>query len=501
MKIFGKYGIFLLCILGSVTRMLYGYVHGPWVHAPDHLAWEMIIEQGNLSYSQLIHYPHEGGSVLFSLFSQLLEPFTGFSSLTISAFLTDFIVRFVQITIVKKVFNNRVAILFGLWTIFASPIVIPWGTLNFGLHSISSVFPFILLLMLFKNEQTKKDQLLIGSFLGLAFWFSYSNIVLIPAFFLYNLMFRNKFKKWGYALVSITLVLTLHIVTRYALDAGFHLNEFPIYSIRGEAFSIGEINFWDRLWNLPKVIVNSFTVLPYPDQFSGVIKSVFWLSCLLSTTSLFVAYKKNKLQKKNYILLPIILLFIISYALSPFFVENDTGNHVTFRHLTYIVPLIALAIIVGLSYLKNKLILIPFLLLGVLQFNRLVQIEKTPPNDGTTKASGWVLANKLGHDTELINSIIKDNYEKRNLLIQGVGWGTSTALIKDIQTLSKPEIKNKIDELIDLTTQYPKSYHKHFLIGVEFSFSDQVTPRLDKNILPMIKDEYDKRYTTKPQLH
>lgn len=501
MKALTKYGIFVICILGSVTRMLYGYVHEPWIHAPDQLAWEMVIEQGNLSYAQLIHYPHEGGSILFSLFCQLIEPFTSFSSLTILAFLIDFGVRFIQITIVKKLFNRKVALLFGLWTIFASPIIIPWGTLNFGLHSISSVFPFILLLLLFKNKQTMKDQLLTGSFLGLAFWFSYSNIILIPAFFLYNLMARKKFNNWGYALLSITLVLTLHLITRYTSDSGFHLNEFPFSSIRGEVFSISEINFWDRVMNLPNVITNSFITLPYPDQFSGVMKSVFWLSCLISAISLFLAYKKNKLRKKNYTLIPIILLFVISYMLSPFFVEEDTGNHVTFRHLTYIAPLISLAIIVGLSYLNKKLILIPFLLLGVLQFNRLIQMEKTPQNDITTKASGWVLANKLGHDTELINSIIQDNYKKTELLIQGVGWGTSTTLIKDTHTLSKPQIKNKVDELVGLITQYPNSYQKDLLNGVEFSFSDQVNPRLDKNILPIIIDEYKKRHTTKPKLH
>ena len=98
MKDLGKYGIFVLCILGAITRMFYGYAHEPWIHAPDQLAWEMVIEQGDLSYCQLIHYPHEGGSILFSLFSQLLELFTSFSSLTISAFLADFVVRFVQIS-------------------------------------------------------------------------------------------------------------------------------------------------------------------------------------------------------------------------------------------------------------------------------------------------------------------------------------------------------------------------------------------------------------------
>ena len=499
MKDLGKYGIFVLCILGAITRMFYGYAHEPWIHAPDQLAWEMVIEQGDLSYCQLIHYPHEGGSILFSLFSQLLELFTSFSSLTISAFLADFVVRFVQINVVKKLFNNRVAILFGIWTIFASPVIIPWGTLNFGLHSVSSVFPFIFLLMLFKKEQTIKYQLLSGSFLGLAFWFSYSNVILIPAFILYNLIGKKKFSHWGYVLISLTIVLILHILTRNVMDPGFHLNEFSFNSIRGEVFSINEINFWDRLSNLPKVIVNSFIVLPYADQFSGVIKSAFSLSCLVSAIGLFLMIKKKKLRKKHSILLLLILLFIISYTLSPFFVEQEveqeTGNHVTFRHLTYIIPLVSLAIIVGLSYLKNNLVLIPFLLLGVLQSNRLFQMEKTPQNHVTTKASGWVLATKLGHDTELINSIIKDNYKKSNLLIQGVGWGTSTALMKDNQTLSKLETKNKVDELVDLIAQYPNSYQKDLLIGIEFSFSDQVTPRLDKNILPMIEDGLKKRYT------
>src|SRR5690606_32878207 len=137
----------------------------------------LILDQTKFSYEYLIHYPHEGGTILISLLSQFVNLFTSFSSLTVVAFLLDFVVRFIQITVVKKVFNSQTALLFGVWTIFATPALIPWGTVNFGLHYLSSVFPFILLLLLYRKKNTLKYYLGCGLFLGLACWFSYSNVV------------------------------------------------------------------------------------------------------------------------------------------------------------------------------------------------------------------------------------------------------------------------------------------------------------------------------------
>lgn len=500
-KALNKYWVLLLCLLGSFVRLLFGYYYELWTQAPDQLAWELVIEQGNFSYDHLIHYPHEGGTILVSLLSYIVEIFTNFSSLTFSAVIIDFAVRYIQIRIVKKIFNTQVAFLFALWTIFATPSIIPWGTVNFGLHSLSSVFPFIFLFLLSQKKDSPRHQIVCGIFLGLAFWFSYSNFILIPVFFLYGLVSKMKVINWVYSVLSLVSVVVVHLMARLFLDAGFHLSELDLLSIRGESFSINEINIWNQLSYMLSIISNSAMALPKPSTYAEVIKLIYYAFCLLSGIGFYIAYKKHRFKKSIYLIFPIILLFLITYLLSPFSHLSDTGSYISFRHLTYILPLASLAIISGLSSLRYKAIVVLFLLLGTYRSSKLFTMDKAPENDIITKASGWVLATKLGHNTEAVSSIIIDNPEKRELLIQGVGWGISTALMSDINKLDISKSDSKINELVELISKYPESFQGLLLEGVKFSFSDNVTPRLNSDLLVKIEETLNKRSTTKPKLH
>ena len=74
MRIFKRisFQIVLFCVLGSILRLVYGVLYTPWELAPDQIAWEIIIRNGEFSYSNLIYYPHEGGSFLISLQTMVL---------------------------------------------------------------------------------------------------------------------------------------------------------------------------------------------------------------------------------------------------------------------------------------------------------------------------------------------------------------------------------------------------------------------------------------------
>ena len=72
--------LIVLVALGSISRLVFALEFQLWNQSPDQLAWELnlqeIFENGNWSYDSLIHYPHEGGTILISLFSLLFKPFT-----------------------------------------------------------------------------------------------------------------------------------------------------------------------------------------------------------------------------------------------------------------------------------------------------------------------------------------------------------------------------------------------------------------------------------------
>lgn len=488
-----RYDILILCFLGTFVRIMYGLIYEPWLQAPDHLAWELLIEQGSFRYDHLIHYPHEGGSILISIIGLLVEQFSSFSSLTITAVLLDFVVRFTQIFVVKKVFNARLAALFGVWTIFTSPIIIPWGTLNFGLHYLSSIFPFILLYLLYNYKGTLKYQLMVGVSLGMFFWFSYSNAILIPVFLVYCLASRQHIKKWIFAIASLVGVLAVHLLVRKYGNAGFMLSEFQLSTIRGEVFSLSDVDIWSRVSNLPRVFANSQIALPEPDAYLDIITITLYALGCLALVGLFISYRKRVFPLRNFSIVLVIVFFLVTYVVSPFFYDRDYGGHIALRHLTYIAPMIALGVIWGLSSFKYSILVVPFLALSIIQSSRLFSAEKAPRNPVITKASGWVLATKMGHDPAVIQNILRDNPDESVLLLEGVGWGSSTTIINDVQTKSLKEKEEGIRKLVDVIVKYPKRYQSSLWNGIEFSFSDQVTPRLDQELLPKLKEEYNRR--------
>lgn len=493
-----KYGVLILCILGSFTRLVYGYLYEPWNDAPDHLAWELIIEQHNVHYDHLIHYPHEGGTILVSLLCYIVEWFTSFSSLTIVAIVLDFFIRFLQINIVKRVFNLQTAMLFGGWTIFAAPFIIPWGTVNFGLHYVASVFPFILLFLLAQKKDSIKHHLMCGAFLGVAFWFSYSNIILIPVFFLYKILTRSNTKKWLYSSLSLGVLILLHLLTRQFFDAGFHVTSFAPTSIRGEVFSLNNINILHQLQNMPSVIANAMAGLPHTNQFMNILRPAYYFLFVASIIGFLIAYKKHRFHNSVYLIFLIILFFLIIYVLSPFIHLKEVGNYASFRHLAYIVPLISLWIILGFLSSNYKYVVIVFLLLGTYRTCQLFTMDHTPSKEMSIKAAGWVLGAKFGHDPEILTPILKDNPEKGILLSQGIGWGICASLMQGVDAPNMPESSSKVNELVEIVSIFPTPYQNDLLEGIEYSFSDQVIPRLNKHFHVKVEEAWNKRSSIDP---
>lgn len=86
--------VVLAVVLGTMVRIAFGMHTRLWMGAPDQMVWELglrdILENGNWSYKQLIHYPHEGGSFFLSLLAlPLLSLDWGMPALSIIGLILD----------------------------------------------------------------------------------------------------------------------------------------------------------------------------------------------------------------------------------------------------------------------------------------------------------------------------------------------------------------------------------------------------------------------------
>lgn len=463
--------IFVLSLLGSILRSIYAYLHQPWLGAPDHLAWELILEQGKFSYDYLIHYPHEGGSIIVSLLALVIENITSISSLTTIALLLDFIIRFVQIAIVQRLYNQWVTIAFGVWTVFATPIFIPWASVNFGLHYVSSVFPFMLLYLAHTPLKTTRSQLLLGAFLGACIWFSYINVIAVLVFMAFQVI-RSKKIPWV-SCSAFLAVVAIHAMVRLNTEVGFQIEQLSTASIRGASFEFGLEDFTERISNFHLLIANSFVGLEHTETM--LVGSV-WVILLLLTVGVLLNLKNKNAWQTQFFPFTIIMSFLLFYFISPFYNKSVEAYFILDRHLTYIIPLLALFVIAGLSQSKLKPFLISIFIViqiipSIALFNQNRKID-VPLNK---RASGWVIGRKLGHAPEKVLPIVSENNKDFKLLVHGVGWGISTAIIED--NANHERVTTRVHHYFSL---YPENYQDDLFKGFQHSL-DIFYPEDERN--------------------
>jgi hypothetical protein len=478
--------VILLAFLGSIIRIIYGFLYAPWDISPDQIAWELVLREGTWSYNQLIHYPHEGGTLLVSTLSRFIGWFSSFNSLTISAVILDFISRFIQVYIVFHVLPKKTAFPFGIWTLFATPSILIWGTVNFGLHNLSSVFPFILLYLMSLNLKSAKSQMGMGIFLGLAIWFSYANIVLLPVYIIYSFLTSKTHSNRIFSLITFAIICCLHLITRIGFDSGFHLSHFDIISIRGVIFSsLDVVHLKQIILTFARVLPNAAIGFPIVNFALSLFKFIWMGLGLLGIIGCIQAYKKKAYPTALFISFITIPLFLILYGLSPFYYGNsEFGNFITYRHFTYLFPLLSLMVISGLSSLKFRNISITIFLGVQILSSSLLFFQEHHTTNTSIKAAGWVLGTKYGHEPQKLQHIIS-NSDHANLLIEGCGWGISTVLFENTD-LTDSQLTPKIKQLLRIKEQFTVSQQINFLSGVNYSFHPEVTPQLTPQILDQI---------------
>jgi hypothetical protein len=452
----------------------------------------MIVNGGHFSYRHLIYYPHEGGSILVSLLAHACNMISSFNSLTIAAFLLDIVSRLIQLYVVWNVFSRRIAYLFGAWTIFAVPVIIPWATVSFGLHSLSSFFPFVLMYLLWKDPRDRRQFIGLGIFLGFAVWFSYSNAVLIIVYFFYLLAARKEIGFCLYSLGSLALVLALHLLVRKYADAGFGSQQNNVLQIRGTGFTLQGFTNWRvyyKAWTDP--LASSATMVKN-SRFNLVFLKYLWIVLVAGGFAGCLRSDFNKgANRPMGINLLTVFLFVTAYAVGPFYYDYpDLGNFVAYRHLTYILPVTALLTIAGLSTFRaGKWIAWVFIITGIYSSCLLFTVEKKLIR--ADKPAGWALGAKFGSNPGEVNRIVAASPYDQKQVMQGVGWGISAAMFEGINCDDR-RMRERTTELLKVLYQTQEKYRDDLISGILFSFSDGITPVLDRRIEALLVEELRK---------
>lgn len=493
--LFSNKWLLVFLLLGTFVRLLFGLHTQLWNGAPDQLAWQLTLDdalQNELfSYKQLIHYPNEGGSIVLSSIALLLKQVQcGIPGLSLTALLVDTLGRLIQVVIVRKIFGEKVALYFAVWTVFSVPLLLSWSVVNFGLHHIASFSPFIYLLLLFRPMKPHSPWLF-GLFCGLSLAFSYDNSVVVLAVGVVIISgivpVTNKLAflaKFGLATVIAFLP---HLAFRLFLDNGFHLGE-------SSSFLIRDLNFSHLItWHGGMAFVE-FWYKPLPASFFLGGVATFYqkvLHVLVILFLLFSLYKTIKQWRKMEGLKPLIVMivcFFLLYLLSPFYEKSGSlTSYVSYRHLSYILPAIVLWMIYVLlqrtagtgDYFAKAWIILCIAGSGVFMWTA------QPVKSVSYKETGWILARKFGDDPELLNRIRNRlPLTRQKEIMVGYGWGITTALFRE----TKNERKSVL-ELKAIIDHFPKEYRKDVLTGVDFAFSPGITPVLKASSLKCIRQE------------
>lgn len=489
-----RYQIIAIALLGSLVRIVFGFIYAPWNQAPDQIAQEVLIQDGTWTYDQFIHYPHEGGSIVMSFLGHLVKLFTNFNSLTIVAILFDFGSRWVQLFVAHKIVDRKLFYAFGLWTIFATPTILYYGTLNYGLHALSSFFPFVMLYLLWLNKDSVKHNVLLGLFLGISIWFSYSNVVLIFPYLIFQFAQKKSFRSWIYSLGSFAAVIGLHLLVRMYVDAGFGMVHQNLDSIRGTAFLWDDPETWRRLYKvwMNPLVDSSIALINSPYTFYW-IKYVWIALFFLGVAGLIKTYLKDDKTKILFLNSSTILFFILIYAVSPFYYDRPNFGHaVYYRHLTYIFPFLAFFVIVGLAAWRAKKITIClFLLISI--YSTSLSFMQEPSSVTAEKAAGWVLGQKFGDDPVRIHELIAHSSYDKVELTQGAAWGMTLALFHDVFLEDTEALNSRTEELRLWLDMFPQESQPDLIEGVKFAFNPDVTPKLDPTIFPLVLAEIQRQ--------
>lgn len=485
----GPGGWLVPCVLlGTIVRGWFGWSAQLWNGAPDQGAWDLALQDvtvhGLHSYQQLLHYPHEGGTLLLSLLGLAMAPLADIMPpLSWVALVLDTLVRYAQIRWTRVLFGELTAQWFGWWTILSVPLLLPWATVNFGLHALMAFAPFALLLAL------KRGPVVLGLLLGVLASMAYDVWALSPALGLYVVLSGGRpvdaLGRLFKFIAAALLAFLPHMLVRLLVDHGFGLEAWSAYSIRGmgtDLVALSEVpgRFY-RTW--VDVLPASFTLGPVSD---GLVRIASL--CALGFMLLAGYFSLRRGVSEGRWALVMLVSFSAALAFLPLYDVRSAGSGIIYyRYMPFVVPLVAVMVIHGLCESGRwwkPLVLVWTFFCGGLSVAYMVRCE--PIGKPNTEAIGWVLARKYGDDPgTLVRLSERLEPSLHPAFFRGCGWGTTAALFAN-RTAPDTIAVAHITELI---TRYPAAYRSSVQEGALRAFDTEVTPHLDRGFVRSLQLE------------
>lgn len=480
----------VLVLLGTVVRFAFGYHAVLWCCAPDQSAWDLnlryALNTGVPAYHELIHYPHEGGSLVLSLLAIALTPFKEWlPPLSWAALVVDTLSRYLQIRCVSRLFGKPTGAWFGAWTVLSVPLILPWATVDFGLHSLVAFMPFLFIRLAMDPERSDRK---LGILAGVGGCLAYDCLILVPAYLAWSFTTAGTTRPRlvgaaGFLLWAFIGFLP-HVLLRTCLDNAFVLENMPALGIRGLEHEPLRL-----ISTLPHVVTVWTTTLPASLLLSAIeplssrttVLVVLFFIVLGSASALRPRHVRTGAE---WLILLVILLFSIAYAMSPlFFDRSDAKSYLPYRHFSFIAPLLVLLMMAGLMRIRAR----PWLLgawLTVCAWASITFMVRTGPcATGNDEATGWVLARKYGHDPDRLVAIAELELEhSREELVRGYGWGMTTTIFEHASLRDSIPM----ERLSRIWSRFPAPYRAQLLDGVRVAFAPGITPVLDSAICPVL---------------
>jgi hypothetical protein len=475
-----------MVLSGTLFRAWFGLYHQFWNQSPDQLMWEWVISDfsafGFSGMHQLMHYPHEGGSLILSLLALAFRSLPDWlPALSWATLFADSVARYVQIRITYSLWGFHPALFFGIVSVVSGfPLMLPWATVNFGLHALASFIPFVLCYFI----AFRQSPVSIGILSGLAVSFSYDSIVFLP-FCLFTLVYFNRQKGDQLTgalryLAAFAITLIPHLFMRLFCDTGFDLSGKSLLSVRGaeREFGIG-LDFFTRFadtWknSLPASFFLNAIHAVYPDRLCVVVLCVILAGFGLSL------YGKNTRSRSIPGML-LILCFTALYAASPIF-SPDRGqtSYVYYRHMAYVAPLCCALVFAGFSSAGRAGIIISVLITACCLLFTYGYVRNTAVRSGVLiRNAGWALGGKYGHNPAMLTRVASQAPDTAGHEVYiGAGWGITAAMLE----WKEAGDHAAVDSLATLFGRYPRAMQSYMREGFEFAFSPGVTPVLDPEL-------------------
>lgn len=351
--------------------------------------------------------------------------------------------------LLKRFFNQRVAIITSLFFILSPTIYTKNSILSVGSHPESNLFTaiiiFIFYLIFFDNRKDKKYFVLLGLIAGFALFYSYICAITLLVVLLFWFAFERRFmlRSTFYLFLIFFLIgfsprlyfgRTLEFT--YALIVGFIKSAFNWQQISTGSIIFKTINFLSK--DLPRLF--EFEHSP------NVAKYVYWAFFLVSFLSLlwfnrnsiyglFSPRFKKGIVSKELLLLVFFLIFSLVYILSTYTVWMGWAA------AGYIIPLYPFIFAITAIYFdwairRNKLFKwISLIVLGIVlsaglwENFKLVSFSKIGRGfiwkGYSYRAFGSMVGSQY-HENDRVLQIIRNvRFPKKRYFLEGLGWGVA----------------------------------------------------------------------------